>query len=477
MFDDDDTISNGDGTISENFFINNDAADYFAKRQARPLPQTSSSLQHGNGTPEQHLLPKLGWFSGTPAILTVHAPQQRADVYGDEDGNLVRPQSEKRGSVRFSAVKEQEAMKIIERRARAMQNGSKTYPPKAVAAAPPNAKARPSSAASRNILDARASRTRIVKLKLTAETMARYRASMQQHAAASRNLLDLHIAIGTQYIRFLPQYTDIRYDDCTNLNVHLPVILQIGTYIVAPTGPELPSSQLPPSPMKKRKGRPQASPTKARERAKQPDKFNNKLEVWAHHTLPKKLKFGEGQPITPLELLAYDENEQNVEGVPGLEDTATWDVTAKHIRFLAPFQDVRTAAELRCLVRYCLLLAAANNYSNFAGTDIPKDFGFTRVLIDYCKRRWEDDRFRALKHTRVLPEDSDIWKGAVKLKVPKAEDAEQFSASESEGEDEIPAVKPEGWTQHLGKRKRTRQFVADKMLQEKIGYTRERATV
>jgi hypothetical protein len=464
MFDDNDTISNGDGTSSENSFINNDAADYLAKTQARPLPQTSSSMPHGKGTPEQRLLPKLGWFSATPAILTVHALQQLAGVYGDEDEDHVRPQSEKRGSVRFSAVKEQEAMKIIERRARAMQDGSKTYPPKAVAAAPPSAKARSSSAASRNILDARAPRTRIVKLKLTAEAMARYRTSMQQHAAASRNLLDLHIAIGAQHIRFLPQYTDIRYDDCTNLDVHLPVILQIGTYIAASTGPELPSSLLPASPTKKRRGRPLSSPTKVKKRVKQTEKLNNKLEIWAHHTLPKKPKFGEGQPVTPLELLAYDENEQNVEGVPGLEDTATWDDTAKHIRFLPPFKHVRTAAELRCLVRYCLLLAAANNYSNFAGTDIPKDFGFTRVLIDYCKRKWEDDRFRALKHTRVLHEDSDIWKGAVKLKVPKAENAEQFSASESEGEDEIPAVKPEGWTQHLGKRKRTRQFVADKML-------------
>jgi hypothetical protein len=287
---------------------------------------------------------------------------------------------------------------------------------------------------------------------------------MQQRAAASRSLLDLHIAIGAQYIRFLPQYTDIRYDDCTDLDVHLPVILQVGTYIPAATElAPLPSS-LPRSPTKKRRGRPLSSPTKAKKRAKRTDKFNNQLDIWAHHTLPKQPKFGEGQPVAPLELLAYDENEQNVEGVPGLEETATWDVTSKYIRFLPPFKDVRTAAELRCLVRYCLLLAAANNHNNFNSTAIPKNFGFARVLIDYCKREWEDDRFRALKHTRVLPQNNDIWIGAAKLNIPKAENVEQFSASESEGEDEIPAVKPEGWTQHLKKGKRKRQDETDNML-------------
>jgi hypothetical protein len=112
---------------------------------------------------------------------------------------------------------------------------------------------------------------------------------------------------------------------------------------------------------------------------------------------------------------------------------------------------VRSSAELRCLVRYCLNVAAAQGLENFDGSSIPRHTGFPRVLIGYCKRKWDSDRFRALKHTGVLPEENAIWDGAVKPNVPKAEIVEQFSSSESEVEDEIPAVRPAGGK---GKRKR-----------------------
>jgi hypothetical protein len=76
MFDND-TISNGNITLSESCFINNDACGYSARRQALSKPQTSSSLQHKNGTPQQRLLPKRETFNITPAILTVHQAQRR----------------------------------------------------------------------------------------------------------------------------------------------------------------------------------------------------------------------------------------------------------------------------------------------------------------------------------------------------------------------------------------------------------------
>jgi hypothetical protein len=41
--------------------------------------------------------------------------------------------------------------------------------------------------------------------------------------------------------------------------------------------------------------------------------------------------------------------------------------------------------------------------------------------------------------------------------VQKGRDAEQYSTSESEGEDRIPAVIPEGTTQHLRKKSRRRR--------------------
>jgi hypothetical protein len=101
----------------------------------------------------------------------------------------------------------------------------------------------------------------------------------------------------------------------------------------------------------------------------------------------------------------------------------------------------RSAAKLCCLVRYTLLAAAHEHY-NFSGTSIPKDFGFTCVLIDYCKRKWDDDRFQTFKHTHILPSESDLRKGVVRLNIPKTEDVEQFSISESE--DDSPGVRPEG---------------------------------
>jgi hypothetical protein len=273
----------------------------------------------------------------------------------------------------------------------------------------------------------------------------------QPITAASHILLDVQTGIGAEYIRFLPKYPEIKYDECTNLDQHLPIIVRVGTYIpAAPLGESLPQR----SPTKKRKGRPLTSPTKPNKKAKKADKFNDKLEIWAHHTILKEPKIGEAKPVTPLELLAYDEDEQNVPDVPGLAIGEPWEVTRKHVRFLPAFKDVGSTAELRCIIRYCLHLAAAHGLHDLDGSSIPKDIGFGRVLIEYCKRKWNDERFQVLEQTGVLPDESDLRKGVAKLNVPKAEDVEQFSASESEGEDEIPAVMPEGWTHHLEKEKR-----------------------
>jgi hypothetical protein len=218
-------------------------------------------------------------------------------------------------------MEEQETMKIIEARVRAMQNGSKEY------------QQVPAIDESNN-------------------------AKTPSDSAASRSLLDLHIAIGAQHIRFLPQFSDIEYDECTNPDEHLPIIVRISTYnrkMVVKQG-------------------------------KKADKFNKKLETWAHNFIAKQLDSSEAQAVTVLDILAYDEDDKHVPDVPGLEENDTWEVKSRHIKLLPPFKEVRSAAELRCLVRYCLYLAAANGLKNFDGSGIPRDIGFPRVLIDYCKR-------------------------------------------------------------------------------------------
>ena len=108
------------------------------------------------------------------------------------------------------------------------------------------------------------------------------------------------------------------------------------------------------------------------------------------------------------------------------------------------------SSTLGCL----LLLAAANNLCYFDGVAVPREPGFTRVLVKLCKRKWEDERFETLNRTGVLADENDVWDGAVKLGGQKGRCVEQYSTSESEGEDGIPAVKPKGATKHL-KRKRS----------------------
>ena len=42
-------------------------------------------------------------------------------------------------------------------------------------------------------------------------------------AAASTDLQNLHLAIGAQYLRFLPKFDDIRYDETTDVGEYLPI--------------------------------------------------------------------------------------------------------------------------------------------------------------------------------------------------------------------------------------------------------------
>jgi hypothetical protein len=44
----------------------------------------------------------------------------------------------------------------------------------------------------------------------------------------------------------------------------------------------------------------------------------------------------------------------------------------------------------------------------------------------------------------VYPDDKEVWKGKVRMDGSRRREVEIFSETESEGEDEIPAVRPGG---------------------------------
>ncbi|CAN9298288.1 unnamed protein product [Alternaria alternata] len=246
-------------------------------------------------------------------------------------------------------------------------------------------------------------------------------------AAASTDLQNLHLAIGAQYLRFLPKFDDIRYDETTDVGEYLPIMVQVGTYN-APAKPK-----------------------------KKSLKTEQVLEVWAYHTLSQKPTEEDPAPISLIELVAFNMDQQHVPNLPGLEIDDPWATKKQLVDLLPPFVGIRDETELRCLVRYCLLLAAAENHFYFDGLSISREPGFTGVLVELCKREWEDERFQALEKTGVLSDKSNLWDGVPKLDVQKGRDAEQYSMSESEGEDRIPAVIPEGTTQHLRKKSRRRR--------------------
>ncbi|CAG5178517.1 uncharacterized protein ALTATR162_LOCUS8740 [Alternaria atra] len=246
-------------------------------------------------------------------------------------------------------------------------------------------------------------------------------------AAAYTNLQNLHLAIGAQYMRFLPSYEDIKYDETTEVGEYLPIVVRVGTYNAV---------------------------VKAK---KNNLKIDRKLELWAYHTNAQEPNTENPVPVYHIELVAYNDDEQHVPDLPGLEVEDTWAVKKQNIAFLPPFTHVRNETELICLVRYCLLLAAAENLYYFDGIVVPREPGFTGVLVELCKRKWEDERFETLDKVGVLPNKSDVWNGVVKLDVPRGRHVEQCSTSESEGEDEIPAVMPEDATQHLKRKIRSRR--------------------
>ena len=94
-------------------------------------------------------------------------------------------------------------------------------------------------------------------------------------AAASTDLQNLHLAIGAQYLRFLPKFDDIRYDETTDVGEYLPIMVQVGTYN-APAKPK-----------------------------KKSLKTEQVLEVWAYHTLSQKPTEEDPAPISLIELVAF----------------------------------------------------------------------------------------------------------------------------------------------------------------------------
>jgi hypothetical protein len=197
-------------------------------------------------------------------------------------------------------------------------------------------------------------------------------------AAASTDLQNLHLAIGAQYLRFLPKFDDIRYDETTDVGEYLPIMVQVGTYN-APAKP-------------KKKGL----------------KTEQVLEVWAYHTLSQKPTEEDPAPISLIELVAFNKDQQHVPDLPGLDIDDPWATKKQLVNLLQPFVGIRNETELRCLLCYCLLLAAAENHFYFDGLSISRELGFKGVLVELCKRAWEDERFQALEKTGVLPDKSNL---------------------------------------------------------------------
>ncbi|CAO2651477.1 Nn.00g040470.m01.CDS01 [Neocucurbitaria sp. VM-36] len=237
------------------------------------------------------------------------------------------------------------------------------------------------------------------------------------------DLRNLQLTIGRERVRFLPNVSELVFDEVTEKDNYLPIAVLVGTYIAS--DPHL-------------------------------DLFG--LEIWAYHTIKGPAVFPDLKPHAPLELVAFKDDGEHVPDIKGIEPNSTWGALMKHVDFLLEFSHLRSLAEFLCLVRYCFLLAANAQLFSFDGSTIPKDVSFARKLVDICKRRWDERRFKTYDETGVLPEDHEIWKDVQKGRSVQRQAAEMFSESEeSSGEDEIPAVRSLGYRKHL-KRKRRAQL-------------------
>ncbi|KAF1847551.1 uncharacterized protein K460DRAFT_426257 [Cucurbitaria berberidis CBS 394.84] len=233
------------------------------------------------------------------------------------------------------------------------------------------------------------------------------------------DIRNLQLAIGRERVPFLPKLSDLKLDVVTEKEDYLPVVMLVGTYISSN-----PRSNL------------------------------NGLEVWAFHTIQDEDIFPYIEPHTPLELVAFSKAGEHVPNLAGTKPDDTWFQVKQCVQFLPEFGHLRSLAELLCLVRYCLLLAADEQLFGFDGSTIPTDMSFTRKLVDICNRRWDEQRFKTYEETGVMPEFHEIQKNVPKGKITSREAVEMFSESdESSGEDEIPDTRPEGYEGHLKRMK------------------------
>jgi hypothetical protein len=168
------------------------------------------------------------------------------------------------------------------------------------------------------------------------------------------------------------------------------------------------------------------------------------LEIWALQRIQGPKSSAGVRQIALLELNAYSADGKEISNVPGTGLDPSWLDVKYNIDILTPFVGLNSLTELRCLVRYAILLAANARGQIFALSTIPQSSVVTKTLINICKRRWFDERLAIKEATGVTVSESEIWKTAVAplSLVERSEDVRQYDESDSSGEDEIPHEKP-----------------------------------
>ncbi|KAH9866552.1 hypothetical protein J1614_008242 [Plenodomus biglobosus] len=231
--------------------------------------------------------------------------------------------------------------------------------------------------------------------------------------SATRSLRDLHIAIGQHRVQCLPTFSSLTLDSTGAEQGYLPIAVRIGSYLPADHHPLI----------------------------------GRTYSIWAYQTMPvgNEFKLNSTEPHTPIELAAFKQNNEHVSIVPGIGRNPSWENIQRYVQLCPEFALVRNIADLTCLVRYALLLAADAGLYGFDGADVPLGIGFTHQLVEIGERGCHAERFRIYEATGVLPGYGDRkTQGTVEKEKVVREDAVVHSASESSsGDDEIPAVDPE----------------------------------
>ncbi|CBX97263.1 hypothetical protein IAQ61_007325 [Plenodomus lingam] len=219
------------------------------------------------------------------------------------------------------------------------------------------------------------------------------------------SLRDLHLAIGQHRIQYLPNFSSLTYDDATAEDGYLPITVRLGSY--------LPPDYYP--------------------------LIGRTYSIWAYQTIPASTTGGPtpsgAAPHAPIELAAFNQRDQHVSHVPGIGSSSSWTNIQHHVHLHPAFALARSVADVACLVRYALLLAADARLYGFEGAGIPFGIGFAHQLVEIGERGWYEERFRILNEVGVLPgyHDRRTW-GAVDVDKSKRIEGKGIAGGASEEE-------------------------------------------